>query len=110
MVHEAAEQLPAAFDAALVKLERLNLAEDFEWALKRFRSPMPAEQLVEELLEHHEQIQAAKPPGKRPWFDRDSRGFLVRLGYEVREEPSVPTEFIHPYRIGAIRSFLSDLA
>ena len=48
-VHEAAEQLPAAFDAALVKLERLNLAEDFEWALKRFRSPMPAEQLVEEL-------------------------------------------------------------
>jgi hypothetical protein len=62
---------------------------------------------VEALMSHHELIQANKPPGKRPWFERSERGFYVRSPYRL--EDRLAPGYIHPYRIQAIRGFLSDL-
>ncbi len=62
---------------------------------------------VEALMSHHESIQANKPPGKRPWFERSERGFYVRPPYQL--EDRLAPGYIHPYRIHAIRAFLEDL-
>jgi hypothetical protein len=108
-VKRCADELTGAYRAAARAVEPLGLAgaaalllEDLADAAER-----GATTLVEALLGHHEQVQLNKPPGKRPWFERSDRGIYVRLPY--RREDDFEGGYIHPYRIGAIRSFLADL-
>jgi hypothetical protein len=71
---------------------------------------MTAQELADVLLAHHERVQAGKPPaGKRPWFSRYQDGVVVRPGYSVRDIPEPPSDYIHPYRITALRRFIGDL-
>lgn len=81
---------------------------------ERFESlgAAPVADLPTRLLEHHDRIQKAKPPGgKRSWFDRIETGrvFLrhpYRLGAGWEPQPGA---YVHPYRTRSIHSFRRDL-
>ena len=62
---------------------------------------------IEAIMSHHEAVQASKPPGKRPWFERSDRGYYVRPPY--RRDDEILPDPIHPYRIDAMRRFIEDL-
>ena len=68
---------------------------------------MAADQRVEALLDRHDDVQARK--GKRSWFERDERGFAVRGIGRLDEGFAERSEYLHPYRLIALRSFARDL-
>ncbi len=108
-----ANDLPAAARVAHQALDDLGDPEPlalFESRFAQFESEAPAEALFGSILAHHEQTQSRKPPrGKRPWFERDGQGVVVRLPYR-RWEPMEPGDyFVHPYRFSAMLRFLEDL-
>lgn len=109
VVDQAATELPAALDDAYQRAERLVLDAQLASILGDFEGATSVSDLVEVLLTHHERVQEAKPPGKRPWFERTTRGFVVRPLYRATEEPAISRRYIHPYRVNAVRSFLSDI-
>lgn len=103
-----AAALPGAVERARKSLAPLSHEFELDKALGRFSAGFSPEGLAEEILSRHDEVQAAK--GKRPWFEVDDRGFVVRSIGE-RFEPFVPrTEYLHPYRIFALRSFIRDLS
>ncbi len=55
----------------------------------------------------HEAVQEAKE--KRPWIERVEPGFVARPPYYTSDEPPIEGEYIHPYRVEAISSFIRDL-
>lgn len=64
------------------------------------------------LIDHHERIQAAKPPdGKRSWFDRIETGrVFLRHPYRLDAEwEPQPGAYVHPYRTRSVHSFWRDL-
>ena len=65
------------------------------------------DELVQGLLARHERVQEAK--GKRPWFEQTRRGFVVRPLYRTGSGRGIDAQYIHPYRINALRSFLMDV-
>ncbi len=109
VVAEAAGTIAAAFAEAMEKLEPLDLAGEFVAELGRFAGIARPVDLVEALLDHHEHVQHDKPPGKRPWLERDARGFMVRPAYRVEDEPAISGRYLHPFRVGAIQQFIRDL-
>jgi hypothetical protein len=110
VVRHAAEHLPAAIDRAALKLDVVGVDSWIEPLIGRFAGRLDAEAFVEQLLDHHVGIQAAKPPGKRAWFELDDRGLTVRLQYRHAEDVAKPSGgYVHPYRVGAVRSLLSEL-
>lgn len=91
-------------------LEPLGLAAAFEDQLGGFRTVSSGEQLFELLAEHHDRVQKAKKPaGKRSWFDIVPGGTIVRFPYRMDQFPEDDGEFVHPFRVRAIQSFLEDL-
>jgi hypothetical protein len=105
----ASRDLPKAFREAVTQVDPFGVAAELDLllgdvAMAAERSPAT---FAEALLQHHEQVQANKPPGKRPWFERSERGYYVRPPYRL-DDASQP-DFIHPYRIDAARRFLEDL-
>ena len=99
--------MPGAIRSARERLEEVGLAGEFEAELGQFAEHLPADQLVEAILDRHDEVQARK--GKRAWFERDERGFAVR-GIGRLDDPFVPrAAYLHPYRIFALRSFARDL-
>jgi hypothetical protein len=71
-----------------------------------------ASELPRLLVEHHERIQAAKPPeGKRSWFDRiEPTRIFLRHPYRLEQDwTPQPGMYVHPYRSRAIQSFHGDL-
>jgi hypothetical protein len=103
----AAQALPAAFKMASERLAALGLASELEQSLGGVAERMSPDQLVEAILDRHDQVQAAK--GKRSWFERDESGFAVR-GIGRLDEPFVErVQYLHPYRLFALRSFAQDL-
>ena len=105
----AARDVPAAFRSAVSRVDTFGVAAELDLllgdvAMAAERGP---EFFVDALMLHHELVQASKPPGKRPWFERSERGCYVRPPYRL-EDASLP-DFIHPYRIDAARRFLEDL-
>jgi hypothetical protein len=109
VVAEAASIVPVAFAEAMDKLEPLDLAGDLATELSGFAGITRPVNLVEALLDHHDRVQRDKPPGKRPWIERDVRGFLVRPAYRVEEEPAISGRYLHPFRVRAIHQFIRDL-
>jgi hypothetical protein len=109
VVAEAAGTVPVAFAEAMEKLEPLDLAGGLVGELGGFAGIARPVDLVEVLLDHHDRVQRDKPPGKRPWVERDARGFLVRPAYRVEEEPALSGRYLHPFRVRAIHQFIRDL-
>jgi hypothetical protein len=100
-------ELPDALKVATERLEEVGLGVELEAALRQLGERMPSTQLVESLLDRHDAVQKEK--GKRPWFERDDRGFVVR-GIGRFDEPfEERVQYLHPYRIYALRSFARDL-
>jgi hypothetical protein len=108
-VSRCADRLPKDFRTAVGRVEPLGLAGEADLLLGGLShaAEQGGEALVEALMSHHEVVQLNKPPGKRPWFERSERGFYIRLPYRLEDDLS--SDYIHPYRIQAIRGFLDDL-
>jgi len=105
-----AETLPDALKAAAERLDEVGLtglAVDLETTLGQLAERLPRAQLVEAILDRHDAVQSAK--GKRSWFERDERGFAVRGIGRLDEQFVERVEYLHPYRIYALRSFAQDL-
>jgi hypothetical protein len=56
-------------------------------------------------------VQKGKPPaGKRPWFEATTGGgLIVRPRYRLDDVP-VREDYVHPYRLYSVASFLDDLS
>lgn len=105
-----AETLPDALKVAAERLDEVGLtglAVDLETTLGQLAERLPRAQLVEAILERHDAVQRAK--GKRSWFERDERGFAVRGIGRLDGQFVERVEYLHPYRIYALRSFAQDL-
>jgi hypothetical protein len=99
-----ARDLPAAVARSRKALAAVDRGHEFDAELGSFQEAMAPAQLVDALLERHEQVQRRK--GKRPWFERHPKGVMVRLGYEMTTlEPPEP----RPYRVSAMLGFAEDL-
>lgn len=79
--------------------------------VERFEAVRSEADLLEAVLDFHEQVQRAKPPsGKRSWFERVRQGkVVVRSGYALTEPPDPLGTYVHEYRIPTFSRFLSDL-
>lgn len=87
-----------------------TLGSSFATAFDAFSSPLGGSDLVDALVAHHGAVQAGKAPyGKRSWFDDVAGQWAVRTMYAVHDQPEHPSTFEHPYRFGAMYSFLDDL-
>ena len=105
---QAAEQLAPALDSAYERLERLDdVLATAVHTLGHFDGVARPADLVEAILLRHEYVQQAK--GKRPWFERTTRGYVVRPLYRSGDLPEIRGRYVHPYRVSALRSFLYDL-
>jgi hypothetical protein len=80
-------------------------------AIDRFDAVRTTPDLFDAVLNHHEEVQRAKPPnGKRPWFERGSGGkVMLRSGYTLAERPGEDAGYVHEYRIPTFSGFLTDL-
>jgi len=104
-------KLGVAFDRAADHLDQVAHGQHFEAEFGDFRTCGSPNLFAAELLRRHREVQTYKPPhGKRPWFEEIDGGFVVRGPYRLHEPPQDRDDFVHPYRVGAIRSFLEDLA
>ena len=108
IVARASAELPEATRRAADGVAPFGEEVAFEESFARFAEPNSSAALVEAVLEHHERIQDAKGD-KRPWLERMDLGFCVRPAYRTGEEASDEGEYIHPYRVEAISSFIHDL-
>jgi hypothetical protein len=107
LVSLAAKELPDAARRTAEAVAPVGQELDFELTFSRFGEPHSPAELVEGVLEHHESIQAAK--GKRPWIERMEPGLCVRPNFRLSKERDDAGEYVHPYRVGAISSFITDL-
>jgi hypothetical protein len=107
LMESLAVTLPSALKAASESLGAVGLTVDLETALGQLAERLPAAQLVQAVLDRHDTVQAAK--GKRSWFERDERGFAVRGIGRLDEAFVQRSEYLHPYRLTALRSFARDL-
>jgi hypothetical protein len=109
MIVRCAKELPSRFQRAAEQMAAIGADGGLEARLGQFAISRSPGELVELLFEHHELVQAAKPPsGKRPWFEPLRHGRVVRDPYG-KPEPRRPG-FVHPIRVTALRRFLGDTA
>lgn len=107
MLALAASELATALEDAERLLDPLGLGPALAEAMAACDGITKPAELVEGLVTRHDQVQEAK--GKRPWFEQTTRGFVVRPLYRTGVSREIDGSYVHPYRINAIRSFLSDL-
>jgi len=107
LIARASRELPEASRQAADAVAAVGEELAFEAAFARFAEPHRPDQLVDAALEHHEAVQVAKE--KRPWIERVEPGFAARPPYYTSDEPPIEGEYIHPYRVEAISSFIRDL-
>jgi hypothetical protein len=88
-----------------------SAAIEFDGVARRFEDVRTAGDLVQVLWDHHRVVQQGKPPeGKRPWLEEaKDGGLIVRPLYRADEAPTAREEFVHPYRLFAVVSFVEDL-
>jgi hypothetical protein len=108
-VASATRDVPTAFRAAVTRVDPYGASAELDLSLGdvAMAAERDAKTFVDALLRHHEFVQAGKPPGKRPWFERSERGYYVRPPYRL--DAAAQPDFIHPYRIEAAQRFLEDL-
>lgn len=116
-ITSGAKQLPAQFVTVVRAFDTLadtgadpHLSADFQSAFAPFAESMSSHQLIEAIVAHHQGVQERKAPsGKRSWFDPVGDAWAIRPPYSLFDEPDRLESFIHPYRFGAMVSFLADL-
>jgi hypothetical protein len=109
MIVRCARDLPDHYRAAAEQMAEIGADSGLEERLGVFAIPRTPTGLFELLLEHHERVQAGKPPnGKRPWFEPLRNGWVVRSLYGTAEQPELGEWFVHPVRVAALRRFLED--
>ncbi|QZT60288.1 hypothetical protein [Mycolicibacterium austroafricanum] len=108
-IARCAQQLPSRYSRAAERMAAIDAEGNLEERLGEFAIPRSANELVGLLLEHHERIQADKPPqGKRSWFEPFRDGWVVRDPYGQVEQPALGNTYVHPVRVAALRRFLED--
>jgi hypothetical protein len=97
-------------ERASERLAGSPIEDEFQMLARPFGDVRTAVELFDVLWEHHRNVQRGKPPnGKRPWFEETADGALVvRPPYRL-EETGVRDDYVHPYRLTAVASFLDDL-
>jgi hypothetical protein len=109
VIVRCAKELPASFQRAADRMAAIGAEAGLEDRLGEFAIARSPRELVELIFEHHERVQAAKPPsGKRPWFEPLRHGRVVRPPYGTAEQPELGPRFVHPVRVAALRRFLDD--
>ena len=103
--------IPDAYQTAVERMSAIGVHSLLEERLGDFAIPRPPGDFFKLLLEHHERIQANKPPqGKSPWFEPFRAGWIVRGPYATAERPVVSDAFVHPVRIATLRRFVEATA
>lgn len=113
VVPKIASQLPGLIEKAAHALEAAppKVTQEFGLLEKAFGSVKTAKDLYTAILERHAQVQKDKPPeGKREWFEHSADGgVMVRTPFRVTERPELHDRWNRPYRLHALRTFVSDL-
>jgi hypothetical protein len=106
-----AGQLPRAITHAREALAESPAIEELERVVRRFEDVRAPADLFHALWAHHSEVQRQKPPeGKRTWFEETADGgLIVRPPYRFGEAVPPQEEFVHPYRLFAVASFIDDL-
>lgn len=109
-VAAAADQVPGLFEDVLARLEPFGESRRFDQSFRRLTETRVPADWVRLLLEHHAEIQKAKPPsGKAPWFTRFENGDIcIRPAYQVEDPPS-GGEYVHGFRTRPLFAFARDL-
>jgi hypothetical protein len=111
IIERCARELPDRYRIAIERMAAIDAAAEMEERLGEFAIPRLPLELVELAFEHHERIQALKPPnGKRPWFEPLRQGWVVRSPYSKADRPELGPWFVHPVRVAALWSFLEETA
>jgi hypothetical protein len=107
---EIASGLGSAIGRAGEMLVDSPISSEFETLVHGFDGVSSSADLFRALWEHHVRIQQRKSPdGKRPWFEETATGTLVvRPPYRLDKAPP-REEFVHPYRLFSVASFINDL-
>jgi hypothetical protein len=109
IVERCARELPGRFRVAAECMQAIGADEGMEERLGEFAIPRSPAELIAVVLDHHEGVQAGKPPnGKRPWFEPLSGGWVVRPPYGSADPPDMNAGFVHPVRINPLRRFLEQ--
>jgi hypothetical protein len=117
ILKDVVKMLPGLYSVSYRSISDLDplLAEKLTSRFQGFADPLSVEIFVSQVLSHHDDVQGRKPPGgKRPWFERQGNGWVIRRDYrfDVVREKSVDVNelrFIHPYRMSAMSRFMDDL-
>lgn len=108
-IARASKELPGAIARAVECLSPVGQDDLFERNCEAFADHLAPPALADALLSRHELIQEEKG-GKRPWLERSKDGgFVVRPPYRTTEDAVVEDGYVHPYRVGALSSFILDL-
>lgn len=110
-VKKAHDGIPELFIGLCEKLDAYSLAQAFQERFTSIAEKADAASWVQKLLDHHVQVQRAKPPmGKMAWFERfDDGGLMIRPLYIRHEQKIVEEQYVHGYRTNALWSFAQDL-
>lgn len=109
MIVRCAQELPEHYRVASERMAAIDAVAGVEGGLGEFAIPRAPADLVQLAFEHHDRIQAQKPPiGKRPWFEPFRQGWVVRGPYSKADQPQLGQWFVHPVRVAAVRRFLED--
>lgn len=82
------------------------IATLFDITFGAFASVTSTDSFVEALLDHHERVQREKD--NRSWYERSSRGLIIRPKFGLDVEPVMTGEYIRPYRVQALLGFARD--
>lgn len=108
---ESANLIPGAYQNALERMVAIGAEAGMEERLGEFGIKRHADEFVELLINHHEQIQAQKPPtGKRSWFDPLQKGWVVRSAYGTTSPAVLDGPYVHPVRLSSLHQFLVQTA
>jgi hypothetical protein len=107
VVERVARELPDLYRQAVDSLECIDQARDVELGLGAFATALKPADLVEQILERHRTVQAAKD--KREWFEPYGKGFVIRAAYRKSEPVEIQDSLIpHPVRVHPLRQFMED--
>lgn len=108
---KASKSISRLYNDVYNKLSLYNESLSFEQNFSEFGFESNNIDFVRKIIEHHFKIQNNKPPsGKLPWLDdwRNDR-YMIRQLYANEDIVNNNDEYVHPYRIKPLSSFLKDL-
>ena len=104
--------LGGTIKTAQAKLTGSPIEIGFDGLARKFDGVRSGGDSFHAIWDHHVDVQKRKPPeGKRPWFEETvDGGLIIRPPYRANEEPEQRNEFVHPYRLFPVESFIRDLS